>query len=127
MQLKSIIFATLCLLTIAACHKHDESDNNAPVVTITSPTENESFTGEVHIEFNVTDESLHEMEVKVTKDADGSELFKEAPVVHDETDYDYHEHFTPTIAAETALTLTIVVSDHSEHTTTKTVKFTVKP
>ena len=127
MQLKTIIFAILCLLTIAACDKHDESDNNAPVVTIASPTENESISGEVHLEVNVTDESLHEMEVKVTQDSDGAELYKDTPVVHDKTEYTFHAHFTPTVATETPVTLTIVVSDHSEHTTTKTLKFKVKP
>jgi hypothetical protein len=127
MQIKSLLFAALCCLTIAACHKHDENDTNAPVVTIASPTEAASIQGEIHIEGTVTDESLHEMEIKLTKDSDGSELFKATPAVHDETSYTFHEHYTPTVAAETAVTLTITVSDHSENTTTKTVKFTVKP
>jgi len=31
------------------------------------------------------------------------------------------------VAAETAVTLTVTVVDHSDNTTSKTVKFTVKP
>jgi hypothetical protein len=128
MQLKSFLFAAFCLFTVAACHDHDhDEDSNAPVVTINSPAENASVSGEVHVECTATDASLHEMEVKVTKDSDGSELFKQNPTVHDETEYDFHEHFTPSVAAETAVTLTVTVSDHSDNTTVKTLKFTVKP
>lgn len=128
MQVKALFFASFCFLTIAACHDHhDETDTTAPTVMITSPTENESVAGEVHVECSVTDESLHEMEVKVTKDSDGTELFKDNPTVHDKTSYEFHEHFTPTLSAETAVTLTVTVMDHSDNTTTKTLKFTVKP
>lgn len=128
MQIKSFLLAAFCLLTVAACHDHDhEEDDDAPVVTISSPAENASVSGEVHVECTATDASLHEMEVKVTKDSDGAELFKQNPTVHDATEYDFHEHFTPSVAAETAVTLTVTVSDHSDHTTVKTLKFTVKP
>lgn len=129
MQFKSLLFVALCLLTIASCknHDHDDTDVDAPELTIGTPAANASVSGEVHIEFTVTDQSLHELEVKVTKDSDGSELYKVNPVVHDATEYDFHEHFTPSVAAETAVTLTVTVSDHEEHTTVKTVKFTVKP
>ncbi|MBK8195389.1 MAG: hypothetical protein IPK76_20045 [Lewinellaceae bacterium] len=102
-------------------------DTNAPVLTITSPAADEAFLGEVHIELNVTDESLHEMSVKVTKDADGSVVFEDAPEVHDETDFDFHHHFTPAgISGVTAMTLTVTVEDHSANITTKTVKFTAQ-
>lgn len=129
MQIKSFLFAAFCLLTLAACHDdhHNGDDTNAPVVVVDTPAENASISGEVHIEFTVTDESLHEMEVKVTKDSDGSELYVEHPTVHDATEYDFHEHFTPSVAEETAVTLTITVEDHSSNVTTKTVKFIVKP
>ena len=126
MQIKFLLFAALCFFTVAACHK-DEADNNAPVVTVIEPADNASVSGEVHIQIHVTDESLHEMEVKVTKASDGSELYKATPTVHDETDYTFHEHFTPSVTAETAVTLTVTVEDHADHSTVKTVKFSVKP
>lgn len=126
MQIKTLLFAACCLFTVAACHKHEE-ESNAPVLTILEPLSNDSVSGEVSIEGDVTDESLHEMEIKVTLDADGSQLFLATPEVHDETAYHFHEHWTPTVSEETAVTLTIIVSDHSDNTTTKTVKFTVKP
>ncbi|MBK9566918.1 MAG: hypothetical protein IPO37_17625 [Saprospiraceae bacterium] len=55
------------------------------------------------------------MEIKVTKDSDGSELFKASPSVHDKTEYSFDEHFTPSgLSGETAVTLIIKVEDHSE-------------
>ncbi len=127
MQLKSLLFAAFCLLTVVACHKHDDNDTTAPVLTIDEPLANESVSGEVHIEGDVTDESLHEMEIKVTQDSDSAELFKATPEVHDLTAYHFHEHWTPTVSAETAVTLTITVEDHNSNKTVKTVKFAVKP
>ncbi len=128
---KNALLTIALLWTLAgsfsSCHKHDDEDGNAPVITLEEPAENEVISGEVHIHGIVTDESLHEMEIKVTKDADNSELFSAAPTVHDETDYHFDEHFTPSVAAETPVTLTITVEDHSANTTTKVVKFKVKP
>ncbi len=128
---KNALLSIMVLLALgwsfSACHNHDEEDNNAPVLTLEEPAENEVISGQVHIHGSVTDESLHEMEIKVIKDADNSELYNSAPTVHDETDYHFDEHFTPSVSAETPVTLTITVSDHSDHTTTKVVKFKVKP
>lgn len=118
----------ISVLAFNACKDDDhDTDTTAPVLTIEEPTEGESISGEVHIEGKVTDASLHEMEIKVTLDSDGSELFKATPTVHDETEYSFDEHFTPTVAAETPVTLTITVEDHTDNVTTKTVKFKVKP
>lgn len=128
---KLLLLAALALVSTfvnVACHSHDdEDDTTAPELTIESPTEGTSYSGEVHVHGIVKDESLHEMEIKVTKDSDGSEVLKVTPTVHDETEYDFDEHFELTgVAEEIALTLTITVSDHSDHTTTKTVKFKAK-
>lgn len=128
MTLKSLLFGTFCLLTVAACHKHEHNDDaNAPIIMLENPVEGASLSGEIHIHGVVTDESLHEMEIKVTLDSDGSELLKVNPGVHDKTSYEFDAHFTPNVAVETAVTLNIIVWDHSDNSTTKTVKFTVKP
>jgi len=128
MQIKPLLFAAFCLLTLAACHDHEhEDDTNAPVITIENPTEGATISGKVDLHIKVTDESLHEMEVKVTKDSDGSEIFKANPSVHDETEFHFEDNFTPTVAAETAVTLTVTVVDHGDNTSTKAVKFIIKP
>ena len=128
MKLYHVLLAAMTLLPLASCHNHDEEDTNAPVLTLNEPAEGASISGQVHIEGKVTDESLHEMEITVTKDSDGSQYLHVTPEVHDETDYSFDEHFTPSgLTGETPVTLVITVSDHSDHTTTKTVKFKVKP
>ena len=130
MQIKSFLFATLCLLTVAACHKHDDTDTIAPVLTITSPAADASIAGAVAITGAVTDESLHELLITVTKDSDGSVLFVPAvdPEVHDLTSYVINETWTPVgITAETAVTLTVTAEDHNSNKVVKTVKFKVKP
>lgn len=128
-QIFVLVALAALAVTFNACQDggDENTDVDAPVLTIEEPTEGESISGEVHIHGKVTDESLHEMEIKITKDSDGSELFKSTPTVHDETEYHFDEHFTPIVAAETPVTLTITVEDHSDHATTKTVKFKVKP
>jgi type 1 fimbria pilin len=127
MNLKHLFLAFFSIIIFAAC-EHQENDIEAPILTIDEPTEGQSISGEVHIHGKVTDASLHELEIKVTKDADGSDVFKANPTVHDETMYDFEEHFTPSgLTGETPVTLTITVEDHSSNVTTKTVKFKINP
>jgi hypothetical protein len=128
MKSKFFLLAILSLFAVASCHDHgDENDKDAPVLTIEKPAENAVVTGEVRIQGKVTDQSLHKLVIIVTKDSDGSQLFKATPTVHDETAYNYNESFTPSgLTVETAVTLTITVEDHSDNVTTKTVKFKVK-
>lgn len=129
MNIKFFLFAILSLFTLVSCHDHgDENDKDAPGLTIEKPAENAVVSGEVHIHGKVTDNSLHELEIKVTKDSDGSELFKATPSVHDKTEYSFDEHFTPSgLSGETSVTLTIIVEDHSDNVTNKSIKFKVKP
>jgi len=127
-KIQNLLLLTLLLSFVAvSCHKH-EDDENAPVIVITAPVADVSISGIVAIAGLVTDESLHELSIKVTKDSDNSVLFSAAPEVHDLTSYAIAEVWTPTaIAAETAVTLTVIASDHNDHSVTSTVKFKVKP
>lgn len=123
-----LLLLAIAAFTFAACHKHDEDDTAAPVVTLETPTDGAVLSGEVHVHGTVTDASLHEMSIVVTKDSDGSELLSAEPTVHDLTSYSFDEHFTPSgLTGETDVTLLITVEDHSSNKTTKTVKFKVKP
>lgn len=129
--MKKLHFLTLLalLISVFACKDNSEEvDTNAPVLTIESPTENAMIQGAVQIKLHVTDESLHEMDVKVIQDSDGAIVLEEAPMVHDETDYHYEKTFTLSgLTMDDPLTLTVTVEDHSANITTQTVKFTVKP
>lgn len=129
MKFKFLIASALFFTAFAACKKDDDKDTKAPVVTISSPTEGESISGEVHIMVSLTDESLHELLISVTDDATGDTLYMPAedPEVHDLTSFDFHDHWTPNVSAETSVTLNVLAEDHSDNATTKTLKFKVKP
>ena len=119
--------AMVVSLGATACHKHDV-ENIDPVISLLTPSVDASVAGDVAIAGLVTDESLHELTIKVTKDSDNSELFNSTPEVHDLTSYTIAELWTPSgIAAETAVTLTITAEDHNSNIATATVKFKVKP
>ena len=124
-----LLLAVSCLTLFMACHKADDENNTTdPVLSITSPASNASISGVVTITGLATDNSLHEMHLKITKDADGSVLMESAPTVHDLTEYTIAQTWTPTnITVATPVTLTVTVEDHNEHAVTKTVNFTVNP
>ena len=130
----TLLLAAIALsLSFAACHDHgeEEDDKVAPVITITSPTADASISGGVAIAGTATDEnSLHELIITITKDADGSTLFTipaSETDVHDLTSYTIAKTWTPTgITTETAVTLNAIVEDHGGNKTTQTVKFKVK-
>ena len=119
----------LSLLLLAGCTDNSSSDIdiNAPAVTISTPAEGSAISGIVNIKGHVTDESLHAMSIIVTDDTDGAPLFTAKPSIHAKTEYFFDENWTPSVSADKAVTLTVSVEDHSNHTTVKTVHFTVKP
>lgn len=135
--MKKYLFAAyaalfLAALSLPACkeeHDHDDDeDTEAPVLTIESPTEGGTYTGSLEIHLEVTDESLHEMSIRVTRDSDDSVVFEEEPTVHDEIEFHFeHLHTFTGLSGDTPMTLTVVVEDHSANTTTKTVRFTAQP
>ena len=122
---KLLLLAAFATATFfSACKKEDE----APKIVLNEPTEGMLVSGEVHIHGKVTDEDLHNLDLKVTKDADGSELFTFSKHWHGKSEYDIDQHFTPEgLTGETAVTLFIEVEDGLDQITTKTVKFKVKP
>lgn len=107
-----------------ACKKEDK----APEITLDEPTEGMIVSGEVHIHGKVSDEGLHNLDIKVTKDADDTELFAFSKHWHGKREFEIDQHFTPEgLTAETAVTLYIEVEDELDQITTQTVKFKVKP
>jgi len=133
MKIKFLLTLALCLtLTsiIVSCHHHDDDDSNPPVLLITSPSDNASLpaSSPVHITGTVTDESLHEMNIKITNDSNGSVLFNKDLEVHDATNYTINESYTPTnITSVTHVTMFVIVSDHSDHEVRDTVHFVLNP
>lgn len=136
--MKNKLFLTLGLLLslgifLPACHKdaaheHNDEDVTPPAIVISSPVADAAISGLVAIIGKVSDESLHELRIKVTRDSDDKLLFSKSPTVHDLTEYDFDLSWTPVdITDETAVTLSVQVEDHSDHSVTQTLKFKVKP
>ena len=128
---KTLIFSFLLLTTtFTACHKADDhsDDTTDPVMTISSPAPNAALSGSITIAGLATDNDLHELELKITRDADGATLWEKSPVVHDLTEYTIAETWIPSgINALTPVTLTVIVEDHNDHSVTQTVRFVVNP
>lgn len=118
----------LTVLVIALLFNSCKKEDTPPQIVLEEPTEGMVVSGEVHIHGKVTDEDLHNLNITVTKDADGSELFTFSKHWHGKSEYDIDEHFTATdITGETPVTLSIEVEDGLDQITTKTVKFKIKP
>ncbi len=125
-KLQNLVLLSVFAITLVinACRKVDE----APKIILDEPTEGMLVSGEVHIHGRVTDEELHNLNIKVTKDADSSVLFTLSRHWHGKSEFGIDEHFTPSgITGETAVTLFIEVEDEADQVTTKTVRFRVKP
>ena len=130
-NIQKLLMLTVSLATLLISCKHETDvpdDANPPVITITSPIESESIAGGVSISGMVTDESLHELRIKIVTDFDGSVLFTASPEVHDLTSYEILEFWAPAgIASEIGVTLVVTAEDHASNITTSEVHFTVKP
>lgn len=130
--MKNITMVFVACLSIYSCHKSDAVDKNPPVLTLNTPVSNATYTNGqvVSITGTITDESLHELLISITKDADGSTLFTPSnpPEVHDLTSYNINEKWTPTgFTTATSVTLKVSAEDHSSNITIKTIKFTLQP
>lgn len=128
-------FATVffaAILAIASCnkhdHDHDDSDKDAPQLTIKKPTEGQLVSGMLHIELVVSDKSLHELKVEVTRDSDGMVIVSDKAHVHNKKEHTYNKEFSlAMLSAESALTMKVQVEDHSNNKTERTVRFNAKP
>jgi hypothetical protein len=124
MKSKFVLLVLFAIFTFSSCHK----DTEVPVVTVSSPADASMFNSPVTISGTTTDNSLHEMSLKITRDADGTVLFEKELSVHDLTSYTFNETFTPAaVSATTDVTLIIRVEDHEANETIKTVKFKLIP
>lgn len=121
--------ALIGAITFTSSCKKKDTDSSAPTLVIDEPAAGETVTvgDSLHIEGTVTDASLHELNIKVTKNSNGATVFNSDPVVHDLTTYFFHAHYAPVLSDTGACTVTVTVADHSENITKKTVTVTVLP
>lgn len=124
-MLKKIIIASiLCSATIIACKK--ETDNNAPVISLLSPTEGQEInatTDSVIIQATMDDADMHNFKYLVTNKANGDTLIHINPR-HDHVEHiDFYKGYKLIIDADIDALLVFTAEDHSGNISTKSVNF----
>jgi len=125
------IYISFALLLVAisffvnACTK---KDTTPPTLSLTSPADASTFhlNDSIRIIGTTTDESLHELEIKITNDSTAAIMYLDTPEVHDLTSYNINSTWKVNVAPTVNATLTVTVQDHSEHTTIQTKKLFIR-
>lgn len=132
--MKKLIFSLLFLASfsviLSSCKKdEEETDTNAPLITVSSPSESAMFMNgdTVFIKANVTDASLHELLVKIQNTGTSEVVFTATPVVHDLTEYNLDTYWVSNVSDHSNMLLSIEAIDHNDNSSSKTVHFHVMP
>ncbi|MBC7426104.1 MAG: hypothetical protein H7321_06175 [Bacteroidia bacterium] len=125
------------IFTVASCKKDDDhhdhpadtTDKDAPVLSISSPAPLQMYNNgdSVYIKGLATDVSLHEMTIRITDDAGGTQLFYDAPLVHDLETYTIDSKWKSNVSTHTNATVVVTVEDHNENVTSDTVHIHIMP
>jgi hypothetical protein len=80
---KNISIALLFLAIALICHAGIKKDTTAPILSITSPTDGSAYhtNDSMHIIGSTTDESLHELQIKITNDSTSAIMYLDTPEV----------------------------------------------
>lgn len=110
-------------------HQHDTSDKDKPSLRIDSPTEMKVYyKGDtVRITGLTTDASLHEMVVRIEKESDATEMFKETISIHDLKTYTFNTFWKSDVSDHTNARVIVSVVDHSNNYAIDTVKIHIMP
>ena len=121
-----VAIAALLLITVTGCKK----ENEAPVVTITSPDDEQEFMSGSAVTLTATatdDDELHELHVELL-DHDADTLIMEwDPMVHGEKSYTFTYTFSPTVADTMEYHFEVTASDMDGKTADKERHFMVMP
>ncbi len=142
---KYIFYCTILMVLFIACSKDGTttddgsgtgphvltpSDVTAPVIEITTPTNNQVFTSGnmINITGKLTDDyGLYRGSISITNDADGAVLKEQFYEIHGLVLYNFNINYTATVAASAAYTVTVAFEDHGLNKTIKSVKLKVNP
>ncbi|MEZ4805821.1 MAG: hypothetical protein R2852_10140 [Bacteroidia bacterium] len=135
---KSLLAIVILSIFLISCDKKDDntttpatdnSDKDKPVITINTPTAMQIYNSgdTIRIKGMVTDASLHELLIKITKDSDGSELFSETPTVHDLKSYTIDTYWKSAVSGHTNATLVVLAEDHDSNVSSDTVHIHIMP
>ncbi len=117
---KFILAIALLTLITAACKK--TTDNDGPVITITSPTSGQMFSNgdSAQVTFTVTDADLHEFGYAIINVTSGDTLYEGEEHTHG--DVSFNEKFKLPGTA-TPLRLDVDAEDHNSNSNSKSVSF----
>jgi len=120
----SVIIISLVLL-VNACTK---KDTTPPTLSLTSPTDASTFhlNDSIRIIGTSTDESLLELQIKITNDSSSAIMYLDTPEVHDLTSYNINSSWKVNVSPNVNATLTVTVEDHSDHTTIQTRRLYIR-
>lgn len=128
-----LTFIGLVIFAFQSCkkddHDHDANDSNKPTVSVTNPSDFQSFNlgDTVKIRGQVADKSLHELLVKIVDDSSQAVLFSEAPTVHDMTSFSLNSNWKSLVSKLTSATVVVVAEDHNSNVAADTVRIILKP
>ncbi len=123
----SIAFIAIFALIILSCKKENDTEN--PVITIYSPSENETFNSSdsVTIHFKAEDADLHEVGFTVTKKGTTDTLYNLAASHTHDNPLLVNQKYLIAVTNHTDATLTVQAEDHNGHKATKSVNFHIHP
>lgn len=126
--MKQLFFLSILAIAVSACHSHEEG-NEAPTITIASPTGGQIFKSGATINITGTasdDVDLHEGTITI-KNAT-TELFKQTPDVHSKKTFEINYNYVaPTVTVNTTLDIIFSFYDHDENHTEKTISIQIQP
>ena len=105
------------------------ADDTYPVVVVTTPTDNQSFTSGsvIDVTGTVSDNSIFQGSITITNDANGSIVKEQEYEIHYIPVYNFSMSCTISVTAATDYTATVKFEDHGHNQTVKTVKIKVNP
>lgn len=111
-------------------HEIDGADTIAPVITITTPTNNEVFTNGASL--NVTgmltdDKGLYRGTIKITNDANAAVIKEQTYEIHGLLSYNFNLSQVLTVTSISDYTITVKFEDHGRNESTKSVKIRINP
>lgn len=133
--LSNCAFWALLAWAIASCGNKDYFIVQDPYplgIAIYHPKDGDLLKTSVEISadvfYDVLNERVHEVSVKITRDSDNAVVFQESPSISNFSNfYSYYYLFTPVgLTGPTPMTLTIYGKGSGE-SSSKSVKFTVQP
>jgi hypothetical protein len=143
---RTMICASLIILTLASCsrggaviddgsggggpHVFNPTDTNGPVITITTPSNNQVFISgnTINVTGRITDDyGLYRGTIRIINDATGGEIKGQVYEIHGLRTFDYNISHTTSVTVPSDYTVVVSFEDHGLNVTTSYVKVKVDP